>query len=136
MSTLHPTRRRLLRAAPAVLCFLCFLVAPALATAQAVKNGSSVKRTVRRNNATYDKFKSDVDDYVDDADERRVESREDWQDYWNEDDQRRERERLQELRAGTHGKACIYGANGEVIHAPEGAICDRPPGARPADSKP
>lgn len=38
---------------------------------------------------------------------------------------------LQELRAGSNGKSCIYGRKGEVIHQPEGAVCDRPPGPQP-----
>lgn len=124
--------RRLIRAGSAVLPLL--FVAPMLAAAEPVKAGKSVKRTIRRNNGNFDQFRSRVDDRIDDRKEEREEHREDWQEHWNEDDERRERERLQELRQGTHGKACIYGANGEVIHAPEGAVCNRPPGPRPANT--
>ncbi len=40
-------------------------------------------------------------------------------------------EEVKARRVGTNGKACMYGVNGEVIHRPAGAICDRAPGPRP-----
>ena len=124
-----PTLPRLLLLG--ALC-LVFGLPPAEALAQLAAPGSTKVKVKRRNNARSDLYKSKVDERIDERREDRKEAREDWQEYWNEDEDRYERERLQRERAGSHGKACIYGRNGEVVHQPVGVECSlTPPGPKP-----
>ena len=112
------------------LCAAFLFPATPVAAAEDVKKTKI--RVIRRNNGASTSIRNRIDDRIDQRREDRIENREDWQDHYDEDEERRERIRLQTVREGSHGKACIYGRDGKVIHQPVGVECsDTPPGPKP-----
>ncbi len=111
---------------------LVFAMPPLEAFAQLAHPGQVKAKVKRRNNGNADLRRSEFDERIDESRDFRREGREDWQEFWDSDEAREERERLQRERAGSHGKACIYGREGEVLHQPVGVECSTTsPGPKP-----